>query len=495
MMQLSKVWAGYVQHELLYMTWGLMDVSLLTPVALAVMPWARYWPPGQVLIWLLLVMLLPFNLARLMSALQIPPSRQQTVMAASLLLTIVAVIRSLLHDPQSLFDLRWVAEFYTSLATEGGLWVRDFSVFVLIVLMWMRGIRLATRSFDVQRVGLRLRVGGLIFAPIAVWFGYQRALWDVTPFLLLFFLAGLTAIALIRAEEVERYRSGRSASLSPRWLSAVFAAGLLIVFVAGALAIITSGEPAVAVVGWLAPLWTALEFTMAVALTTFAYLSIPVLAILEPLFQLLIFILSSLLGPVLSQLTQLAPIETPGAAEEVNSLLEELMSTEGGIGTGGRLIILLLMLALVLVVALVLNRLYQQATLAAREGEVVAGSERESADEAGRGRQLLQRLGFLRRWRMAASIRRIYQQMLRAAAASGYPRAESETPYEYLMTLAKVWPEHRRDSQLITEAYVKVRYGEVPETREELDVIRRAWQRLEETRPVELDGDAAHHLA
>ena len=485
----GRAW-GYVQHELLYLTHGLMDAALITPVALALMGWARYWPPGEVLLWLLLIMLLPFNLARLMSALQIPPSRQQSVMAVALLLTIVAVIRSLLHDPQSLFDFRWIAEFYTSLATENGTWARDFSVFVLIVLLWARGIRLATRSFDIQRVGLRLRAGGLIFAPIAIWFAYQRLFWDVTPFLLLFFMAGLTAVALVRAEEVELYRSGRSASLSPRWLGVVFAASLLIIFMAGGLAVTISGEPAVAVVGWLAPFWLALEFAAAVALTTFTYLAVPLLSIVEPVLQLIIFALAAVLARVLARLALVLPEEVLGLAEEMNPLFEEMTDAAGEIGTGGRLIILLLMLALVLLVALILSRVYRQATLAAGNGKMI-GSAGEEADGAGRGRQLLQRLGFLRQWRTAASIRRIYQQMLRAAAGRGFPRVESETPYEYLPTLARLWPENTADSQLITEAYVKIRYGQLPETRAELDAIKDAWQRLEETRPVELEGSAA----
>lgn len=485
----ARSW-GYVQHELLYLTYGLMDAALITPVGLALMRWARYWPPGEVLLLLLFIMLLSFNLARIMGALRIEPSRQQSVMVVALLVTVAAIIRSLLHEPQSLFDFRWLAEFYAGLATEGGLWVRDFSIFALIVLMWARGIRLATRSFDIQRIGLRLRVGGLIFAPVAIWFAYQRLLWDITPFLLLFFLAGLMAVALARAEEVEQYRSGRSASLSPRWLGVVFVAGLLTVFVSGGLAVAVSGEPAVAVVGWLAPVWIALRFAAATALTTLAYLAVPVLVIVEPIFQWLVLVLSYVLARVLAQLSLVIPLEGLGAGEEINPILEELASETAGISTGGKLIILLLMLALVLLAALVLNRLYRHTSVATSRASTIASND-DGPDETGRGMQLLQRLGLWRRWHAAASIRRIYQQMLKAAAASGYPRVDSETPYEYLSTLAKLWPDNRSDWQLITEAYVKVRYGQLPETRAELDEIVKAWQRLEVTRPMGLDGNSS----
>jgi len=89
----------------------------------------------------------------------------------------------------------------------------------------------------------------------------------------------------------------------------------------------------------------------------------------------------------------------------------------------------------------------------------------------------------LRSWRAALSIRRIYQQMCRAAEGAGYPRPEFQTPYEYLPALAEVWPGNTADSRLITNAFVKVRYGEVPESREELEAIRSAWRQLEATEP------------
>ncbi len=69
-----------------------------------------------------------------------------------------------------------------------------------------------------------------------------------------------------------------------------------------------------------------------------------------------------------------------------------------------------------------------------------------------------------------------------------YMRSPSETPYEYLAALAELWPSNRADARLITEAYIKVRYGEVPETEAELQAIRQAWRRLAEAPPAELQA-------
>jgi hypothetical protein len=115
--------------------------------------------------------------------------------------------------------------------------------------------------------------------------------------------------------------------------------------------------------------------------------------------------------------------------------------------------------------------------------ELVNPLEGLSGRRPGFGRRLLDRLGFLRRWQAAASIRRIYQDMCNMAGSNGYPRLESETPYEYLKTLKDAWPENAVETYLITEAYNRIRYGELPETQEELDEIEAAWKRLEHIRP------------
>ena len=80
-------------------------------------------------------------------------------------------------------------------------------------------------------------------------------------------------------------------------------------------------------------------------------------------------------------------------------------------------------------------------------------------------------------------IRRIYRDMCSMAGNSGYPRLESETPFEYLQTLRGAWPANTVETRLITEAYNRVRYGELPETQEEFDEIEEAWERLSHILP------------
>ncbi|MCP4425176.1 MAG: DUF4129 domain-containing protein [Chloroflexi bacterium] len=481
---LSKIWL-HIQHELLYLSWGLTEAALFTPLSFSFLRWARYWPPGHILLWLLLVMFLSFNLARLMSLLDIPKSRQQSINAVALTLTILLSIRALIYAPQSPLDTSWLGEFFANAGEPGNsLWLRDIATFFLVVIMWQRGLRLVAREFEIEQAGFRLRLG-IIVAPFAIWFSHVGLAWNATPFILLFFLAGLTMLSLIRAEELEQSRAGFSASLSPRWIGFIFTASLLTVTTAGLLAAIISGESLYTVAGWLAPLLSALHLGGAVILRTLAYLTQPLQILLALIIDRIAFWLERLFintginlqAQPTADFSDLMP--TSAATDVVEVIAPPSVNT--------RIIAILLMVAVVLVVSLALGRLFRQATFAAKESETIGGKTEEEAETMGLGQRLLQRLGLWRRWRAAASVRRIYRQMLQAAADSGFPRGESETPFEFLNALAQVWPENTADSQLITQAFVKVRYGQLPETEEELEALEATWKRLQEIKPAPLE--------
>ena len=78
----------------------------------------------------------------------------------------------------------------------------------------------------------------------------------------------------------------------------------------------------------------------------------------------------------------------------------------------------------------------------------------------------------------AVSIRKIYANMTRLAEKQGFPRQPAQTPYEYLPALALAFPDRQAEATAITEAYVNVHYGEVPENLRELQRIRECWQQI-----------------
>jgi hypothetical protein len=77
-----------------------------------------------------------------------------------------------------------------------------------------------------------------------------------------------------------------------------------------------------------------------------------------------------------------------------------------------------------------------------------------------------------------ARIRRIYAQLMSLSAALGLPRAQAQTPLEFLPAMQALFPENPEDLAVITRAYMLVRYGELPEDEEDLIAVETAWQQL-----------------
>jgi hypothetical protein len=94
------------------------------------------------------------------------------------------------------------------------------------------------------------------------------------------------------------------------------------------------------------------------------------------------------------------------------------------------------------------------------------------------------RLAQLSRWRRpgqllaAARVRRIYWNLMRLSSRLGSPRPESLTPLEFLPTLESIFPDLKNDLGDITAMYLRVRYGELSETLQEVEIVEAAWKRV-----------------
>jgi hypothetical protein len=93
---------------------------------------------------------------------------------------------------------------------------------------------------------------------------------------------------------------------------------------------------------------------------------------------------------------------------------------------------------------------------------------------------ILGRLRPARRELAAARVRRIYQELLDLCEARHLPRPLAHTPLEFLPEMAQLFPGSYDDLAVITHAYMRVRYGEYPESLGEVEIIEAAWQRISE---------------
>ena len=80
--------------------------------------------------------------------------------------------------------------------------------------------------------------------------------------------------------------------------------------------------------------------------------------------------------------------------------------------------------------------------------------------------------------RAAARIRQIYAELMELSDQLEHPRADSETPLEFMPKLNLLFPQLLPEIFTITDAYNNVRYGLLPETRQEVVNVESAWTRI-----------------
>ena len=86
------------------------------------------------------------------------------------------------------------------------------------------------------------------------------------------------------------------------------------------------------------------------------------------------------------------------------------------------------------------------------------------------------------RWRARTTrerVRRLYLALVSRAARAGHPRAAHQTPFEYAARLEPHVAEEREALRKLTDSFVEARYSRRAFEPEEVNLLRRIWQRLQ----------------
>jgi hypothetical protein len=394
---------------------------------------------------------------------------QRDIGLGVLFVWILLALRFTLYRHAPWYSLAWLGEMVRHVGNRE-LWLQDAAIVVATLVFWWRGLELAKRSLDVEAVGYSFR-GGVLIMAVGVALVFQFRDWSPAPLVFTFFFCSLMAVALARAEEVGRWRTGVQFPFGGGWLLALVGSAAAVVLIAVLLIAAVSGESVAQALKLLGPVWELLRIALLLVLSL-------LFLILQPVLTFLAERLAAMMNNGGEALAPQAPAENPFLpGGEAVEQFAPFAPYEG--------ILRILGIALViLLVALAFDRIWRERNRLGQVDVDAAGRQRSAGTGLGgrlRGQldALAGRLGILNRWRAAASIRRIYAQMVALAGRRGYPRSGSDTPYEHVATLLQLWPDMTGQVEAITEAYVRTHYGEVPESTEELDAIRRAWQELQ----------------
>jgi hypothetical protein len=468
-----------LRSEAVYFALAAAEVSWVAPLWISLTLVTSLHPP--VLLWLgMVVLLLGYSyFYRALSQANLSSLVQQSILVVALLVSIGLVLRFHVYAGAGLEGAGWFLEPFRRFADVRDAIPDEWVAIMTVIYFWTRGIMLARRSLSADSVGFSFRAGIAIF----VWFAMVITLMtgqDASAFVVSFFFFSLIAMALARIEEVSQMRGSSLARFGAFWLGWTVGAVVLLTLVGALLA-------ALLYKGGLQRLLFPFVLILEVMVVGVALL---VFALAEWIFTGLDLDSSGIfeaMQRVMQQFSEMMeglvpPSSTGSGAETVPPLVGVVKAV-----TTAAIPILL--------IALVVLFTWWRVRRARLRGEddlresllsiKTLGDDLKALLQAGRDRlgglaDLVDRYGLGARLLRALSIRRIYANLLRLAAEAGYPRRKAQTPYEYLDSLYEALPGSEEEVRVITEAYVNAHYGEVPDTREELQRIRDCWQRVRE---------------
>ncbi len=337
--------------------------------------------------------------------------------------------------------------------------MRVFWHLLALALLTWRGVSLARKPLSMGYNVSGFQTGVGLFLLYGLAFGWLEKSDALTAFGVFLFV-GLVGMSFARIAYLGESRGGRLPPFGLAWLSGILLAGAAVVIVSIGAGWLVRGS----ISNWLAAAVAGAFMLLALGFYT---LLTPILtAIIEISYRFGQSIFSSFdLNPVLANQSIEEAIKHSGENKDALNLLID--TSRGPVLAG-----ILLLVILIILIGLSWKP-WQRRKPELEEQSEAAGRARPLEGEKPPERKLFSFNP--RRILAAARIRRVYAQLCSLSTRLGQPRPAAMTPLEYLPKIQVVFPEHTQELTLITHAYLQVRYGEVPETNQEVQEVVNAW--------------------
>ncbi len=464
----------------------LFYLAILAAEACMIYPWQLlvndFFGGGGMPLWGLVALLwVPYLIASLLSYAQIRPDRKQALAAGLSLLMALVTVRLHIYGTglgsgasagtYPIWDLGWIAEMVDRLFNIMARLPPDVLTIVLVFIGWWRGIAVSRHGYEVQQVWFHFRLGVIVLFVyfLITLFGHRA---DLATIIFAFFFFGLLSIALARIIDMGGIH--QSTMGSRQWVILLSGSILGNLALALLVSLIFSRQALLMVLAWFRPFVRLLQ---------------------QAAWYLLAFVIY-LFWPLIEWATQwLRQARSQGFTFDVSPLAsplarpQDLLQTQEGLDFAPYCRAIVVVVIVVGGLILIARMVHQLAQQQAERRDVERESLWSDQDLAASLRNsLLQGLNQLRALagqlggqhrRSAASIRKMYASMVDLASEAGYPRRPAQTPYEYRGTLHRAFPGGQDAVDAITEAYVRVHYGQVPGTQDEMDQLLASWERVQ----------------
>lgn len=352
-------------------------------------------------------------------------------------------------------------------------------LFAYHLFLWWRTAAMTSRDLGFFSVGVSFRLGMLV----ALVGNGLLALRGGPPYpgaaaaaglFWAFFACGLTAAALARMDDEALMAGDSTGALLPWGRFGQLLAAVAATLGAGALfAVVWSPGGFGRVLGWLEPVTGLLFRLLQLLLVALIWLMTPAMWLLERLLR----------GLRSGQEVQEAPPAAQPLAQNELADFAGFALAWPWLRTG--LIVAGVLLALALIWLFFVRTQPQPRRDEPEEAAPDEIAPTEAGDSTGRWRLgrllgLVRRYGVGQRLLAAISVQNIYANVSRLAAQRGYARPPALSPDDYLPRLARAFPGEAARLERLTDAYLRVHYGDEPASAQELALLRADYAALRE---------------
>ena len=403
-----------------------------------------------------------YGAGRAMSALHWRLGLRRLIFLAWLIFCVFFSLKVLLF-PHTDLPLSGLINHPVNAILSGEWGAKEFWHVLVICLLGLRGISLSTAAVEQYRVLASLQLGLLMF----LFYGMSSSIINPVGTAVLFFIFlafGMTSLSAAGVASISDLRGGHLPRLNWGWTFGILACALLAAGVAVLSGWLLSGKEISAFLGQI------LLWTLTVVLVLIGLVISPVVFVLFWIITQITQMMSGLFDKkVLKAFLQNLKTLSGGGQEQLQKVIE--------IRAASNIIMGSIVAAVIIITLVIIRRQARKRHLVAEEDHLGTGANRRVYTPGKIGKA---RSAWLNPKRLlaAAQVRRIYAQLMDLCEKLGHARPAALTPLEFLPTLKQVFPEGEAQVSLITHAYLRVRYGELPETDAEVKDIRQAWNWL-----------------
>lgn len=428
-----------------------------------------------------------YLLVRVMAGFQIAPRTRRYALLGLIAMSMAFGLRTILYAKETISPAELILRPLWALGNFSSLIPNEVIVLVAVLLVLRRGAALALDHLGPSRAQSEFKTGIVMFLLFAAI--NTTATGEQIPDgnLLLFIYTGLTAMGAARLDSIGELRGGvRSGFDRRRFISML--AGVSLSAAAAYRIGQAFGQDGGALAGYAIGAAVAAVFLVSLPLLLgVLYLLYFVAALFEnelsQAFERLVDAVNDLLA-FLETFKEMILAAGAYLAERLAFLAPVFRAL---ISLTPTVRIFVLSAAIVVPVILVLaTLLIRTSRRSGRDQTEVAssldlggilGRLRSRARELFRDRRTAFALfGPARRQRiMAARIRRLYAKLIALAEEMGRPMRAAQTPDEFSLDMQKLIPDEAAAIALMTRAYERIRYGELPEDGTEIERVGRAW--------------------